>query len=117
MEASNSIVVCIAAAAALAGLGYQWRRARHRRLDEIADLLTELLASVNWNTPPLPHRIPQGKLRARLGRESDLPKTRALVWARLDNDVESMRLVGEAIAEVDAKLGRDTSAFEEGAES
>jgi hypothetical protein len=106
VETWNLVVACIAATAALAGLAYQWRSVRRRQLVELADLLTELHAYTAGYGGVSNAVTTKARIRTRLGRRRDLPKTRALVDTPLHDDVESMRLVAEAITEVDAALGR-----------
>lgn len=105
VEVSNLILAGIAAVAAVAGLWYQWRTRRQRQLEEIADLLAELHNVVVGQVAAIGQPMAKARLRTRLGRRRDLPKTREVLDTPLSfyHD-EHVNLVEAAQAEVDAKL-------------
>ena len=106
MEVSNLILAGIAAAAAVAGLWYQRRTRQQRQLEEIADLLAELHNVAVGQVAALGQPMVKARLRTRLGRRRDLPKTRQVLDAPITiwPEDESKGLVEAAQAEVEAKL-------------
>jgi hypothetical protein len=83
----------------------QRRAERRRRLTDLAELTSEIGASLRWgSSSALTREVAQAALRTRLGN-APLPATRALAYARLAGDEESARFVAAAGAELDRELG------------
>ena len=108
----EDVVVVVAAVIAASGsmatvaLGLAQRRTEHRRrLTDLAELTSEIGASIRWgSSSALTREVAQAALRTRLGNAS-LPATRELAYASLANDEESARYVAAAGAELDRELG------------
>ena len=108
----EDVVVVVAAVIAASGsivsvvLAMAQRRAERRRaLTDLAELASEIGASIRWgNASALTRDVAQAALRTRLGNTA-LPATRALAYARLASDEESASFAAAAGAELDHELG------------
>lgn len=99
------VAAAIAAVAALIALWQHRRTERHRRLIEVADLVDQIRAAIEWGSGAAVRREEfQRRLKTRL-RGFRLPKTAALAEVT-QADPESLALAREAVAEVEAALGR-----------
>jgi hypothetical protein len=95
------IASVIAAIASVTTLVVGIRRARHGRLIEIVDLLSELKAAIDYGGY-IPG--PKGKLQARIGRMD--PATRTVLAAPLRTNTESSDLATAALEEARTALAR-----------
>lgn len=108
----EDVVVVAAAAVAASGsivnvvLALAQRRAERRRaLTDLAELTSEIGASIRWgNASALTREVAQAALRTRLGNAA-LPATTALAYARLASDEESASFAAAAEAELNRVLG------------
>ena len=102
MSTLGVIASVIAAIASVTTLVIGIRRAKHRRLVEIVDLLGELKQAIDyggWIAGP------KGKLQARIGK-LDLPATRTVLSSQLKVDTHSSNLATAALEEARTALGR-----------